>query len=1258
MEGPRSGLLTPLFVLILAAVLTAAAAAQDESVAANEDTAGEAAGIEPVFPEENPGLVFVEGEEAVSTNFASEPILNFGCSGYRTLQLSRISAQQGGRAFSATYVFYVTESGRFELWYGGTPPGPQDELFPSYASPFSYRLDGGEETKVFREDVAVVEQYAPAYYWNRIGELELQAGPHTVEFLVSQPRRYDNRFYFYLDGFFLLRADGPRSALDGTLPEVFPRDLTDRRIDFPFRPLEDYQIAIRDKPSELAGYLQIAEIYALLGDYLNGLRYLKRAELIEPEDTRVKLLLAKTRIWKGEVGEGLKSYRELLLLEPKRRELWLEAGKVAAWTGKYEESIAFFDNALDQFPDDLALIVNLGLTYLWSGRLEEAEDRFHRAEALAQKDYRLVLELARTYALNGYPQRGVPVLRGALRSFADRLEPYLLLERIYSEQNDEQNAAAIRKAIADTFRPSPRLERYLELFRRQQTLRGEVIADYERQMRQDPENLALRELLAQTYFWNGQRSQAIAEYRKLLANHAFLEVTVTDEESADLLILLDRAALRRQLLEDLPEVVKALRSALADRLAAFGAAEKANQSYLDKAAAAREKGEEPPAVKGEDPAERLERERAALGRILAVAEEVAEATGRLLDAQEQDRGLAAEIEARDAEIAASFARVVEPIRWQWNRRAFLAEFGSMDSVLADYVLGRIALSEGRLGEAESLFELQGQEEAVPAEFSVALFESLLWQGRSDEAFAVAESAELDADHRPAHWDDLRALADEIRAVLASAEAAGAAGDSASGRARLADASAEVGSMQETLREVLEAAAAADSRLGEDRRTLENIYARRMVRAMYRLEENTYLIRNDLGGYYLKDEAYEAAIRQFRWVLSVDPWNVDAVYRLGRVYEWNGNWSQAMRNYQKVYFTDPFYEDVTAQYNRLAREHADALEFAAWSLLDTSALNNHGQASFFHPLNSLLGVRVSYEGDEFRNFSGPRSPVNYFVHAVSVAAPLSLVSGRLELTPLAGGQIVTDLKGGSGFWPEAVVEPLAGLDLSATLGGYLYIDGGYRWQRQEDTLAPGLVPELPRLFSHSGELNLNTSLAFIPLYPFRNSSMRTYGSVELIMDGLETRNLLYTVAEELSLGLLRLKEPSIDLTLIGNLLFEGSTREEAVDYYAPRGVLLATGGLAASAWLEAGESSAVNLGLRAAAGSYQEGLLTGTPARKVQLEGQAELGFTRGEAHYYLQSTFSTTYEYARAGGAPAGWDYWSLYVTLGFSTSLPRLLAP
>ena len=89
--------------------------------------------FDPVFPPSNPDIIFIEAEEAIATTFATGPILNFGASGKRALQLNRFNPIQGGSPFFSDYVFFAETPGEYELWYGGTPPGPQDDLFPSRA---------------------------------------------------------------------------------------------------------------------------------------------------------------------------------------------------------------------------------------------------------------------------------------------------------------------------------------------------------------------------------------------------------------------------------------------------------------------------------------------------------------------------------------------------------------------------------------------------------------------------------------------------------------------------------------------------------------------------------------------------------------------------------------------------------------------------------------------------------------------------------------------------------------------------------------------------------------------------------------------------------------------------------------------------------------------------------------------------------------------------------------------------------------------
>jgi tetratricopeptide (TPR) repeat protein len=383
--------------------------------------------IQPVFPPENENLVFIEGEDAVATNFAREPTFNFGASGYRTLQLNQAAGIQGIGTFYADYVFSVPVDGEWELWYGGTPPGPRDELSASYASPLVITFDERKPLPRYREDVAVVENYSPAFYWNRAASVKLGAGRHTLRFEIAEKRRYDGRYYFYLDCFFLVRTENSKRVLSGPVPPVFPLNMDDRSIDTPYLSIDDYLIRIRDSAVRKQPLVEISRVYSLLGDYLNALKYLNKAALLQPNDTAIGLLVAKNRIWKGDIAEGLHRYRELLTADPKHREVWLEAGKVAAWSGRYDDSIGFFKDGLTVFADDADLMINLGLTYVWAGRGADGEIMFRAAQTLAGSDPEKLKNIGRVYAVNGYPDRAAAAYAAAAAADPRDLESRMLL---------------------------------------------------------------------------------------------------------------------------------------------------------------------------------------------------------------------------------------------------------------------------------------------------------------------------------------------------------------------------------------------------------------------------------------------------------------------------------------------------------------------------------------------------------------------------------------------------------------------------------------------------------------------------------------------------------------------------------------------------------------------------------------------------------------------------------------------------------------
>jgi len=125
-----------------------------------------------------------------------------------------------------------------------------------------------------------------------------------------------------------------------------------------------------------------------------------------------------------------------------------------------------------------------------------------------------------------------------------------------------------------------------------------------------------------------------------------------------------------------------------------------------------------------------------------------------------------------------------------------------------------------------------------------------------------------------------------------------------------------------------------------------------------------------------------------------------------------------------------------------------------------------------------------------------------------------------------------------------------------------------------------------------------------------------------------------------------------VNLLGNIVYQDSTNAATNDdYYAPEEELLATGGMMASTWIPVGDASNLNLGLRAVAGmAWEEG--AGEP--KLEIEGN--LGISKGDSYYYLRSVYNASLE--ELFSFTSGGEYWSFYLGLGFSSQLPRLLAP
>jgi len=1188
----------------------------------------------PVFPEEPKGLIFVEGEEAVSTNFAKEPVYNYGCSNLRTLQLSRSTGLQGGSPFYARYVLYVEEPGVYSFGYGGTPPGPADDLYPSYVSPFRYSIDEGPEKAVYREDVAVISGYTPAYYWVHLGEVELSEGIHTVTFSVSERRRFDNTYFFYLDNFFFLKKDRIDSFLRDPGKRVFPTDYNDRSIDNPFLSIADYMSIIQSSPEDPKPYIEISLVYSLIGDYLNALKMLNRAIVLDPEDPYPQLLSAKNKIWKGDIADGIETYRRVLELEPDNPQLWAEAAKVAAWTNLYKEALDIYHSALERFPDNISLTVNLALTYLWMSRNEEADAYLKRAREIAGTDPQAYAELGRVFIQNEYYEKAVEVYEAAVEAYPEYLELYLLLETAYEKLGMEDEAGNVYDRISETFQPSAELAAYLELFRKKKGLEQEIIDDYRTMITRQPDNLELRRFLMQTYFWNGMREEAVQEMLNILSAHAYNNFKRLDERSMGLYHVIDTCLVYNDWFGGMKAEADRLHDALEEQLATYRTALKA-------AVKESESDDETTGTAARD-LFRAEEEKlnALFAGINGFAGSYSENVDDFLETTELDQWIEKENEEKRA-----FKMLTEHIGWSWNRKFHLDELDSIRSrepVTAGYVLGRIHYFEGNYQAAGELYSTGALSESRLPPVVFARYQLSIRNPSDTEEKGTTGDRDILLEYAP-YIEKLEDLIDRL-----SERTEG-------GYLYPDDSVLEAERFLTILDEIEDDVTVQQRHIRGKLATLNKITLGRMQRSFYQLEENTYLLRYELGDYYLTMGRPENAVEQFKMVLAIDPWNISATYKLGTVQQLSGNWSKAMDSYKKVYWSDPDYANTLRYHNQLARAHADSFSFRSTSFYDTTRIDYEGTAEYHRKVNSFIGwdMTYRYENDRLcRTFNG-ESPGAFSLHSLRLGIPLSLCFLNVTITPFGGVGIRNALYNvDPSFPPDTSYEPDIVLSefyadlfygLHGKLGiGPVEIFGGWSNQRKTDTY----FPEREAVFANAGELQVSTYFSFPDMRHVNSFSTRSYGRFEFLTDA----NMTGTFVQEL-VGSFHLSDtPWVNLDITGVGSYEDSIVPETTDYYSPDADITAKGGVRGTVVLPVGGGS-LGLSLWLSAGGYH----TGTPedGTSFYTDGYFDLNFYRGESTLTLSLYGSGTFT---PGEFPLT-DYWSFQGRLGFSTRMPDLLS-
>lgn len=1163
--------------------------------------------INPVIPNTNPDLIHFEAEDAIVTNFTTTPTLNYSASGQRTIQLNTYNSNYEGNPYFVEFEVYAQEAGEYSFWYSGTPPGTREELYPSYSSPFTLNVDD-KSVKLYREDVDVVEKYAPGFYWiSTNSSFFLEKGFHHIKIEVSDKRGFDGKFYLFLDSFFLFKGD---TLAPGEIPEIFPRDLNDRSIDNPFNTISYYQNRIKLNPEEIGNYLSLANIYIIIGDYFSSIKMLSRILQLEPKHKEANLLMAKARIWNGDVDVGLKAYDKFLNIYPDNLSVWGEAGKIAAWVSKYDLSLSFYQRGISNFPNDISLKVNLGFTYLWKGDIEEGLATLSEVEN-SLKSVDSVINTLDSYYINGYPDYAIRLNRESIKRYPESLELYLYLERLYYREGLIEESKAVNKSITDSFIETDELLKILEINNNNKKLKELYINNLESIVTLSPQDLDTRELLVQTYFWNGLTDKSILEYKKILTIRHIQEIENLLEDTTPLLGLKSRLVMINREIDGIKSLKESITKDYYNQIISYRTA-KIN-SVEDELVVAENN---------------LQNSILSLERVILLEE--------LLN--REYRSLVEEINRADIDNKESldfFNNINSDKTWKYDKKLISDDLDELTVIgfkEAAYLGAVLNIYDNSINKSIEYLDYLNIDNLSNKRVS---YIARLWAGETNnDLLRELEIYYPSFSQERTFIDSLEEVNPETRII----------NDEVINNYRdilfkLDNTYLSLGDLQKEV--------------NKSTNLLNIIIEDYLTRSVFNFQEYTYQLRYTIGNYYLETERYDKALREYEHVITIDPLNISANFKLGRVRQLTGNWSSAMESYNKVFQIDPSFESAATMYNTLSRSHPESTTLNISYLSDSNLMHYKENLTTLFNISSNLSLSPSWTNNtiNYYTWSDYGSPIDFRVDDLGLKGSLTFLNEQLKITPTLGASIYN-----SKF---SYISPIAEDNFSDTIAGIDYhpilsIGGSYTLNEYSLTTSLGyrqVVESVPdeRIDIYSTSWDLSLSGYYNLSSDILNSfSFRSYFKLDNKADA-NRDNIVGTLLQDLVLGLIINRSQWTILNIYSTTSFEYSSETDLDEYYTPNNVFVSKlGGLIAT-WFNINEGVA-GLSFRAGGGIYID-KLGEESSPSFATDGELEFNYTLRDKTMFMKLFGSGSFSDSNTP------DYWSIQSTIGLKIDSYKLLA-
>ena len=285
--------------------------------------------------------------------------------------------------------------------------------------------------------------------------------------------------------------------------------------------VEEAKAILRRDPTNLAAMIDLAVALQGARDYDETVRVLERALSLDPDYTRLHVLLSEVESRRGNLEQALALIDSAIELDPVAVEQRLRKAQLLHRMEREEEAIQLLAATLLDDPENPRLLTaRAQMIEMPQKRYEEAEATLRSA---IERDPFLVAgyrNLGRLYELTSEPKRAVETYRQGLERRPDDADLHarlgaLLARRSAGSEVERHLQEAIRLAEG----PKPELHVSLGGWLADQGRLEDAQRQYEIALLHEPGNAAARNNRAIAYYRAGRVDEAVAELRDVIAKN-------------------------------------------------------------------------------------------------------------------------------------------------------------------------------------------------------------------------------------------------------------------------------------------------------------------------------------------------------------------------------------------------------------------------------------------------------------------------------------------------------------------------------------------------------------------------------------------------------------------------------------------------------------------------------------------------------------------------------------------------------------------